>query len=152
MSKSFSTAHDAACIFCKIIKGEIPSFKVYETAHSYAFLDIEPIAKGHTLVIPKYHGTRLHNLPDEYLADILPAAKKVVEVLGLTDDGASIEDGSQYNILQNNGSSAHQVVPHVHFHVIPKPSAEKGLIIKWPSEKTDFPALTAFHKELTEKK
>lgn len=152
MSKSVATAHDAACIFCKIIKGEIPSFKVYETAHSYAFLDIEPIAKGHTLVIPKYHGTRLHNLPDEYLADILPAAKKVVEVLGLTDDGASIEDGSQYNILQNNGSSAHQVVPHVHFHVIPKPSAEKGLIIKWPSEKTDFPALTAFHKELTEKK
>lgn len=152
MSKSVAAIHDATCIFCKIIKGEIPSFKIHETALSYAFLDIEPIAKGHTLVIPKYHGAKLHNLPDEYLADILPAAKKVVDILGLNVDGADIQDGSQYNILQNNGTAAHQVVPHVHFHVIPKPSAAKGLVIGWPSEKTDFPALTAFHKELTEKK
>ncbi|KAL6933200.1 related to HNT1-Adenosine 5`-monophosphoramidase, member of the histidine triad (HIT) superfamily of nucleotide-binding proteins [Hanseniaspora guilliermondii] len=152
MSVKTTAVHDATCIFCKIIKGEIPSFKVYETSHSFAFLDIQPIAKGHTLVIPKYHGAKLHNLPDEYLADILPAAKKVTEILNLNVDGADIQEGSQYNILQNNGTSAHQVVPHVHFHVIPKPSAEKGLVIGWPSEETDFPALTAFHKEITEKK
>ena len=142
--------HDASCIFCKIIKGEIPSFKMVETKYSFAFLDIEPISAGHTLIIPKYHGAKLHNLPDEYLADILPVCKKVTKILGCDVDGPESVEGS-YNVLQNNGRLAHQVVDHVHFHVIPKPNKERGLIVGWPSEGTDFEKLGALHKKLTSK-
>ncbi|KAI8449943.1 HIT-like domain-containing protein [Phakopsora pachyrhizi] len=114
---------DENCIFCKIVKGQIPSFKLIETSSTIAFFDINPIGHGHSLVIPKHHGAKLSDLPDDSLKDILPVAKLVVEGLGLND----------YNILQNNGRIAHQEVDHVHFHVIPKVSErmEEGLVIKW---------------------
>ncbi|CAE6498749.1 unnamed protein product [Rhizoctonia solani] len=127
----------ASCLFCRIIKGEIPSMKLLETELSYAFLDIGPLSKGHSLVVPKYHGEKLHDIPDEYLADVMPVAKKIAIATGATD----------YNILQvayslrrkNNGKVAHQVVPHVHFHVIPKPSASdtEGLVIGWPTKQAE---------------
>ncbi|GMG55580.1 unnamed protein product [Ambrosiozyma monospora] len=149
MSAAAATvAHDASCIFCKIIKGEIPSFKLIETPLTYSFLDIEPTSKGHVLIIPKYHGAKLHNLPDEYLADILPVTKKLVKALNLEIDSP---EGTGYNVLQNNGRIAHQVVDHVHFHLIPKPDEKSGLIVGWPAEKTDFDALGKFHKELLSK-
>ncbi|CAO3657254.1 unnamed protein product [Mucor hiemalis] len=114
---------DDNCLFCKIIKGEIPSFKIAETEKSYCFLDINPLSEGHALVIPKYHAEFLHQVPDDVLADMLPLAKKAALANGL--------DQSQYNILQNNGPMAHQVVKHVHFHIIPKPNPEQGLKIVW---------------------
>ncbi|KAJ3142566.1 Adenosine 5'-monophosphoramidase, partial [Irineochytrium annulatum] len=89
---------NASCIFCKIIKGIIPSHKIIETDLSYCFLDINPLSIGHALVIPKYHAVKLHELPDEHLTDMLPIAKKVVLASGQYD----------YNILQNNGKIAHQ--------------------------------------------
>ena len=97
-------ASDANCIFCKIIAGKIPSMKLGETDKSYAVLDIGPTSEGHSLVIPKYHAAQMHELPDEYLSDILPLAKKVAKATG----------AEQYNVLQNNGRLAHQVVDHVH--------------------------------------
>ncbi|KAK9760015.1 Adenosine 5'-monophosphoramidase [Basidiobolus ranarum] len=112
------------CIFCKIIRGEIPSCKVAETELSYAFMDIQPLSEGHTLIIPKYHSKFVHEVPEEHLADILPLAKKIALAIG----------AENYNILQNNGSLAHQVVPHVHFHVIPKPNATEGLGVGWPAK------------------
>ncbi|KAJ7051781.1 HIT-like domain-containing protein [Mycena amicta] len=118
-----SVKHLASCIFCKIIKGDIPSYKLVETELSFSFLDIGPLSKGHALVIPKYHAEKLHELPDEYLADAMPIAKKIALALG----------AENYNILQNNGRLAHQEVDHVHFHVIPKPSKEEGLIVGWPA-------------------
>lgn len=142
------TVQEATCIFCKIIKGEIPSFKLLETEYSYSFLDIQPTAKGHILVIPKYHGAKLHNLPDEYLQDILPVVKKLTIALGLDIDGP---EGVGYNILQNNGRIAHQVVDHVHFHLIPKRDEKTGLIVGWPSEDADMSELAQFAKELTAK-
>ncbi|CUA75258.1 Hit family protein 1 [Rhizoctonia solani] len=122
-------ALDDDCLFCKIIKGEVPSYNLLETDHSYAFLDIFPVSKGHSLIIPKYHGEKLHDIPDEYLADLMPVAKKIAIATGATD----------YNILQNNGKIAHQHVFHVHFHVIPKPSAsdDAGLVIGWPAKDAD---------------
>ncbi|KAI1798388.1 HIT-like domain-containing protein [Ganoderma leucocontextum] len=111
-----------SCPFCKITKGEIPSFKVLETDLNYAFLDIGPVSEGHTLIIPKYHSDRMDQVPDEYLAEILPLAKKIAKALGVVD----------YNILQNNGKIAHQHVFHVHFHVIPKPNETEGLGVGWP--------------------
>jgi len=134
---------EASCIFCKIIKGDIPSFKLLETDLSYAFMDINPLAKGHALVIPKFHAEKLHEVPDNHLIDILPVAKKIVLALGATD----------YNILENNGSIAHQVVKHVHFHVIPKPSASdaEGLVIGWPQQKVEMKDLAQQLEDLKTK-
>ncbi|KZP13914.1 HIT-like protein [Athelia psychrophila] len=132
-----------SCIFCKIIKGEIPSYKLIETELSFSFLDIGPLAKGHALVIPKYHAEKLHELPDEYLADALPVAKKIALAQGVTN----------YNILQNNGRIAHQLVDHVHFHIIPKPSdsEEEGLVIGWPTQEIPKDELAQYYEELKRK-
>ncbi|KAJ2452612.1 Adenosine 5'-monophosphoramidase [Coemansia sp. RSA 2336] len=127
----------ADCIFCRIIKGEIPSVKLLETATTFSFLDIGPLSEGHALVIPKYHAEKMHQLPDEFLADAMPAAKKIAAALG----------AENYNILQNNGKLAHQEVGHVHFHVIPKPNEQDGLTIGWPAKKADVGKL----KELASK-
>jgi diadenosine tetraphosphate (Ap4A) HIT family hydrolase len=106
------------CIFCKIVRGEIPSQKIAETALSYCFLDINPLSVGHVLVIPKEHAQFLHELTDESLRDLLPLVKHVSKEMG------------QYNILQNNGRMAGQVVDHVHFHCIPK-TPTTGLKVEW---------------------
>lgn len=145
-----SIASHASCIFCKIIKGEIPSFKLLETKLTYSFLDIQPTTKGHVLIIPKYHGEKLHNIPDEYLADLLPIVKKLTKVLDL-DNLNSPTDIPGYNILQNNGRIAHQEVDHVHFHLIPKPDSESGLIVGWPAQETNFDKLKEVHTELIER-
>jgi histidine triad (HIT) family protein len=115
----------AETIFSKILRGEIPCHKVYEDEHVLAFLDVGPLSRGHTLVIPKEERAHVHELSDEQMAAIgrvLPRiCRAVMKVTGAT----------QYNILQNNGPLAHQAVFHVHFHVIPKPSEEEGLGVRW---------------------
>ncbi|KAI0738894.1 HIT-like protein [Daedaleopsis nitida] len=133
----------ASCIFCKIIKGEIPSFKLVETDKVFSFLDIGPLSKGHALIIPKYHAEKLHEVPDEYFTDVLPAAKKIALALNVEN----------YNLLQNNGRIAHQEVDHVHFHVIPKPAEgdAEGLVIGWPAQKPSMDELKKFHEELLSK-
>ncbi|RHZ86833.1 hypothetical protein Glove_43g23 [Diversispora epigaea] len=117
----------AGCQFCKIIQRLAPSEVIYETERTLAFLDIFPLSEGHTLVVPKYHSEFLHELPDEYLADLLPVAKKVAIATG----------AEQYNVLQNNGPLANQAVEHVHVHVIPKPNKEEGLGLVWKVKKKD---------------
>ena len=101
------------CIFCKIIKGEIPSFKIFEDEHAYAFLDINPIGRGHTLVVPKFHAQDIFHLPPEELAGVMPAIQRTATLLKkkLGCDGMGIS--------QLNGESAGQTVFHVHFHLIP---------------------------------
>ncbi|KAJ2076894.1 Adenosine 5'-monophosphoramidase [Coemansia sp. RSA 988] len=122
------------CIFCKIVKGDIPSVKLLETANTFAFLDVGPLSEGHALVVPKYHAEKLHEVPDSFLAETMPVAKQIATALNVEN----------YNVLQNNGSLAHQEVPHVHFHVIPKPNAEEGLTIGWPSKEADLEKLKKF--------
>jgi diadenosine tetraphosphate (Ap4A) HIT family hydrolase len=134
------------CIFCKIIKGEIPSFKLIETKLTYSFLDIQPTTEAHCLVIPKHHGAKLHNIPDEYLSDVLPVVKKLAKVLQL--DVNNTPNGEGYNVLQNNGRIAHQEVDHVHFHLIPKRDEQSGLVVGWPAQPTDFDKLGKLHQEL----
>ncbi|TRX95901.1 hypothetical protein FHL15_003043 [Xylaria flabelliformis] len=126
----------AACIFCKIIKGEIPAFKIFESDKTLAFLDIGPLSKGHALVIPKFHGAKLTDIPDDHLSEILPVAKKLVNATGAVD----------YNILQNNGRIAHQVVDH-----IPKPNEQEGLGIGWPTQPADMEALKKYFEEVKSK-
>lgn len=114
-------------IFTRIIRGEIPSHKVYEDERVFAFLDIAPLSPGHTLVVPKEPAATLDSLSEESAAAIgrvLPRiARAVMAATGTRD----------YNVLQNNGAAAHQAVPHVHFHVIPRPDDARGLGIDWPS-------------------
>jgi histidine triad (HIT) family protein len=111
-------------IFDKILRGEIPCYRVYEDADVLSFLDINPIAPGHTLVIPKERKAHLHELSDAVSAAIgrvLPRlCRAVLQATGAT----------AYNVLQNNGSAAHQAVFHVHFHIIPK-LGNAGLVIGW---------------------
>lgn len=114
-----------ASIFTKIIHGEIPCHKLYEDEHVLAFLDIMPLSVGHALVVPKEERVRLHELSPASAAALGAAlqrvAKALVEATGAQD----------YNILQNNGVPAHQAVPHVHFHIIPKQANGKGLGLRW---------------------
>jgi histidine triad (HIT) family protein len=113
-----------ATIFDKILSGEIPSYKVYEDEHVYSFLDINPIVPGHTLVIPKEAKEKLHELSDESAAAIGRALPRICRAI-MKATGAV-----DYNILQNNGTPAHQSVMHIHFHIIPK-FADQGLGIRW---------------------
>ncbi len=111
-------------IFDKILAGEIPCHRLYEDEHVLAFLDVFPLSRGHTLVIPKERKAHLHELSDEAAANlgrVLPRLARAV----LAATGASA-----YNVLQNNGEPAHQAVMHVHFHIIPKLDGT-GLGIGW---------------------
>ncbi len=102
------------CIFCKIIAGELSCSKVYEDDRTLAFLDIHPIAPGHTLVISREHYEELTEVPPEDLAPLIAATQRVAvaATAGL--------DASGFNVLLSNGPSACQVVPHVHFHIVPR--------------------------------
>jgi diadenosine tetraphosphate (Ap4A) HIT family hydrolase len=93
------------------------------------------------LVIPKFHGAKLHDIPDDQLAEVLSVAKRIAVAQGVED----------YNILQNNGRIAHQVVDHVHFHMIPKPSESEGLQIGWPTKEADKGELTKLLEEIKSK-
>ncbi len=114
------------CIFCKIATGEIPANKVYEDEHVLAFLDIRPVNPGHTLVIPKDHFENIYTLPDETMARLGLAVKKVALAVkhGMDADGI--------NLAMNNEAPAGQVIFHAHVHVIPR-IAEDGLKL-WPQK------------------
>ena len=113
-------------IFDKILAGEIPCHEVYQDEHVLAFLDIGPLSPGHTLVIPKERKARLHELSEASSAAIGRVLPRLCRAV-LAATGAS-----DYNILQNNGSAAHQAVMHVHFHIIPR-LGDQGLGIGWPA-------------------
>jgi len=114
----------ADTIFGKILRGEIPCHRIYEDEHVLAFLDISPLSRGHVLVIPKEPAETLDKLSDDAaaaLGRVMPRiARAVIAVTGVRD----------YNVLQNNGTAAHQAVHHVHFHIIPK-TGDTGLGIGW---------------------
>lgn len=101
------------CIFCKIVKGEIPSAKVYEDGKILAFLDIKPVNPGHTLVIPKKHYTNIHDMPNELVGKVAIAAKRIADAI--------LKIGAKgVNIGTNNGEAAGQIVFHAHTHVMPR--------------------------------
>ncbi len=102
------------CIFCKIIQGDIPSAKLYETDKVFAFLDIAPMNEGHALVIPKYHSITILDLPGEYAQDVLIAQQKIAKAL------MDCLGATGFNCIQNNFPSSGQVVGHVHWHIIPR--------------------------------
>lgn len=115
---------ESDCIFCRIVRGEIPCARVYEDDQVLAFLDLGPVAPGHTLVIPKEHHENLLDTPDGAVRTVLSAVRRV---------GAAVMSatGAQgFNVLQNNFSASGQQVFHVHWHVIPRREGD-GLTL-WP--------------------
>lgn len=99
------------CIFCKIINGDIPCYKIYEDEYVLSFLDISPKANGHTLIIPKNHTLDITTISDDELLNVINASKKVVKIL---EDKLNING---YTLVQNNGKP--QEVKHFHLHIIP---------------------------------
>jgi len=108
------------CIFCKIINGEIASYKIYEDNHTIAFLDRFPIAIGHTLVIPKVHIGRLQDLNQKETVSLFSTVQKIMgPILHSSNASAS-------TIGINDGQDAGQVVQHIHVHIVPRSEGDGG--------------------------
>lgn len=130
-------ADDANCVFCKIVAGTIPSFKLYEDAATLAFLDINPGNPGHALVIPKAHVANLYASADKDLAAVMATVRKVATAIEKTvrPDGL--------NLLQANGPGAAQSVFHFHMHILPRRNGDE-LKMNWglkPGDKGEIAAL-----------
>lgn len=122
----------ADCIFCKIVRGEIPAHKIYEDAVTLAFLDIHPLADGHSMVIPKPHYEKLEDVPLTEAGKIFETVRRVTAAI----QKAFKAPGATIGI--NNGRAAGQVVPHLHIHIIPRFPGDGGgtihSIIRGPSK------------------
>jgi histidine triad (HIT) family protein len=132
----------AETVFDKILRAEIPCHKLYEDEYVFAFLDIAPLSFGHALVIPKERAKTLDLLSDESAAAIgrvLPRLCRAIKRLTGT---------AAFNVLENNESAAHQAIPHVHFHIIPKPDETSGLGVGWPAGKLDSAKAAALAAEI----
>lgn len=110
----FEKAKRADCLFCKIISGEIPSFRVYEDDAVLAFLDIKPVNPGHVIVVPKKHSEGFHDADEETLKRLIVATQKVANGV------ANAMETPGFNIEENNGTIAGQVIQHLHFHIVPR--------------------------------
>jgi histidine triad (HIT) family protein len=111
------------CIFCKIIKGEILSYKVYENEKVLVILDINPANEGHLLIIPKKHFENIFDIEEDYLVEVIKVAKKL-SMLFIEYDGL--------NLLQNNKEQAGQIVKHFHLHLIPRIKGDENrIVMKW---------------------
>jgi|TARA_B100001971_G_C18076888_1_gene476161 histidine triad (HIT) family protein len=129
------------CIFCKIIKGEIPAAKVYEDKDVFSFLDIMPANKGHCLIIPKKHYESLIEIPDDDLSAIIKAAKKIAKALSLS------MGNDAYNIVMNNGKEAGQLVAHAHIHLIPRFKGDR-LRLSWSHKKYSNKEIDKFSEKI----
>ena len=129
------------CLFCKIVKGELPSSKIYEDEYTLAFLDLFPVNKGHSLVISKEHYKNIFDVPEESLSKISSVMKNVADAVknGVNADGISI--------AQSNGKDAGQVISHIHFHVMPR-FKNDGLKL-WPQGKYEEGEMDKFKEDIS---
>jgi len=114
----------------RIIEGEIPSYKLYENEYVFAFLDINPLSKGHTLLVSKEPAPSIDHLSQDSAA----AIGKALPILSRAIKEAT--GAIAYNIIQNNGREAGMTVPHVHFHIIPKYKESKH-VFTWEPKALD---------------
>lgn len=124
----------ADCIFCRIVAGEIPSFKLLEDDRVLSFMDINPASDGHCLVIPKVHAPNLFESADESLAAVATACRRVAAAVRRTLDPPGI------SLTQANGPAAGQSVFHLHFHVIPR-RPDDNLLFNWEMRPGDIDAI-----------
>lgn len=122
------------CIFCKVVRGEAKSWKVYENDFVYAFLDINPASRYHTLVIPKSHYTNMFDIPERDLKEVVAVVKKLTT---LYQDKLGLKN-IQY--ITNAGAEAQQDVFHFHMHIVPRQTGD-GQDVHWKTHqewRTDF--------------
>lgn len=131
---------DPDCIFCKIVAGEIPCFKLYEDELTLAFMDINPANEGHALTIPKEHWEDVHAIPPDLIAATIQTVKKIAGVVNksLKPDGI--------NLVQANGKGAAQSVLHFHMHILPRRIGDE-LKLNWGLRAGDMEAI----KEVSER-
>ena len=132
---------DADCLFCKIIAGEIPCFKLFENDETLAFMDINPANEGHALVIPKEHAADVHAVSDSAITATIKTAKKIAAAIDktLNPDGL--------NLLQCNGPAAAQSVFHFHMHVLPRQDGDE-LKLNWGLKPGDMDAIGALAERI----
>jgi histidine triad (HIT) family protein len=125
------------CVFCKIILGKIPCYKIHETEDILAFLDINPASEGHVLIVPKDHYENIYDLPEETLKKIISVAKKIAMNY---KDKVGI---NELNLMHASGKNAQQSVFHFHLHLVPRVEGD-GLNLWYDESKhknSDFKAI-----------
>ena len=129
------------CIFCKIANGEIPSKTLYEDGDFRVILDLGPATRGHALILPREHADNLYELPEDTAAKVFVLAKKMATKMTekLHCDG--------FNLVQNNGATAGQTVPHFHIHLIPRYEND-GQTINWKQTSPTAEELAAVKEEI----
>ncbi|HSI01912.1 MAG TPA: HIT family protein [Reyranella sp.] len=132
---------DGACIFCKIVAGQIPCFKLLEDDNTIAFMDINPVNPGHSLAVVKGHWPTVDVIPPDVLAEVAKTAQKIARAVltELKPNGV--------NLLQANGSGAGQSVPHLHFHIMPRVAGD-DLSLNWAYKPGDMAAVKAVYERL----
>ena len=125
---------DADCVFCRIIRGEIPSFQVFDDERTLAFMDINPANPGHVLVIPKVHAESIFTIEESFLRATLLVAQRVARAV------QKVFEPYGLNIVQANGPGAAQSVLHFHWHVLPR-AKDDGLAMNWSLRPGDKAAL-----------
>ncbi len=128
------------CVFCKIINNEIPSQKIYEDGFVVAFLDINPVNPGHTLIVPKKHVEDLLKASNEELSHLIIATKKVAKAI------LKALDYKAFNLELNNGAIAGQVVNHLHLHIIPR--KEDDGLTHWPGKQYEEGQMANIAKQI----
>jgi histidine triad (HIT) family protein len=120
------------CLFCKIVDGSISSTKVYEDEHVYAFMDIFPLTKGHTLLIPKKHHENVYDMSPEEAGQLFSVAPKIADAIKASFQPAGL------NLLNNNGAPAGQSVFHFHLHFIPRYNQSDGFKATWQTKEKQY--------------
>ena len=120
---------DPHCIFCKIVHGEIPSARVLETEDAVAFLDVNPVNKGHLLIVPRAHHRQVAELPDELAAHVGALVPRLARAV----HAATGSDGS--NVVINSGAAAGQTIDHCHWHIIPRFFNDP---VEWPWPHSEY--------------
>jgi len=132
---------DGSCIFCKIVAGQIPCFKLLEDANTIAFMDINPVNPGHVLAVAKGHWPTVEVIPADVLADVAKTAQKVAKA------SFKVLKPHGVNLLQANGEGAGQSVPHLHFHIMPRVKGD-DVSLNWAYKPGDMAAIKAVYEKL----
>jgi len=114
------------CVFCKIVDGDLPAYKIYEDGVCFAFLDINPVNRGHVLLIPKDHYRDLLGVPESIMLHLSSKVKFLAPKILLAVNAIA------FNLIINNGTVAGQAVPHLHYHIIPR--FEDDNLHHWPGK------------------
>lgn len=133
---------DDDCIFCKIVAGKIPCFKLFEDADTIAFMDINPVNDGHALAVAKGHYPNIHDIPAGVLGKVVATAQRVAQA-----QRAALQP-SGVNLLQANGPGAGQTVFHLHFHVLPRNERDGDLKVNWGHNPGDMTRIRQVYESL----